>query len=106
MPLLSPNIDAALRSVGLTTGDSEKGPDLKKQLDRAGLSTERILEQLEQEMVGADSSNSRLRAAELSLKLHGVLKETSVPLPTINITILDSEKHEINPILIPREIQI
>lgn len=104
MPLLSPNINAALQAVGLQ-GTKDDSPDIRKQLDRAGLSTEEILSQIQQEMVGAETSASRLRASEMGLKMHGHLKEAQVPMPSISIIINDPGSPKgVNPILVPREI--
>lgn len=108
MPLLSPNIQAALHAAGLAdSSNSSAPPDIKKQLDRSGLSTEEILSQLQQEMTNGETSASRIRAAELGLKAHGFLKETAIPLPSINIIINDPGSPKgVNPILVPREISV
>lgn len=106
MPLLSPNINAALQAAGLQ-GIKDDSPDIRKQLDRAGLSTDEILSQIQQEMVGAESAASRLKAAEMGLKMQGHLKEAQVPIPSITIVINDPGSQKgINPILLPREISL
>lgn len=106
MPLLSPNISAALHEAGLSEREGAT-PDIKKQLERAGLSTTQILEQLAIEMSQSESSSNRLRAAEIALKVHGLMKEAAVPLPSITIVINDSQAPKgINPMVIPREISI
>ena len=108
MPLLNPNIQNALAAAGIVEKDGVT-PDIKKQLERAGLSTAEILEQIQVEMSQADSSANRLRAAELALKVHGLMKESAQTLPSITIVINDSEaptSKSVNPILLPREISI
>jgi hypothetical protein len=106
VPLLSPNISAALVEAGLSEKEGA-APDIKKQLERAGLGTAEILEQLSVEMSQAESSSNRLRAIELGLKVHGLMKETAVALPSITIVINDAEAPKgVNPILLPREIQV
>lgn len=105
MPLLSPNINAALQVAGISENSKDGSPDIKRQLERAGLSTEEILVQIQQEMTGAESSSNRLRAAELGLKVHGLMKDAQSILPIINFIIKDSQPG-INPILVPREITL
>jgi hypothetical protein len=50
-----------------------------------------------------DSDAIKLRAAEMALKMSGDLEETAVKqVPVVNIIINDTQKVDINPILIPR----
>ena len=50
-----------------------------------------------------DSDAIKLRAAEMALKMSGDLEETAVKqIPVVNIIINDTQKVDINPILIPR----
>jgi hypothetical protein len=51
----------------------------------------------------AETPATRLRAAEIALKLNGLLdSDNTKPDFIVNITIMDSEFSQINPILIPR----
>jgi len=104
--LLKPQIASALREAGLLKDGEQE--NLEESLDRAGLSVSETLNQLNFEMTQGDSSASRVRAAELSLKIRGLMKEAAAPLPAITIVIQDSEPSKIrnfNSILIPREIE-
>jgi hypothetical protein len=51
---------------------------------------------------GGDSDTIRLRAAEMALKLSGDLVQEQSHIPVVNLIINDSQKVEINPILLPR----
>lgn len=106
MPLLRTGIAEALREAGISSGSSDS-ENIKESLDRNGLSLDETLQLLGNEMVSGETSASRIRAAEVSVKLRGLMKETNVQLPSINIIISDpSAPTGINPILLPREIKI
>jgi hypothetical protein len=105
MPILKPQIQAALRASGLLDGQEELGAS--ESLKRAGLGLDPTLEVVESLMQRGGSEVVRLRAAELSLKANGLLKDQAAPLPSITIIINDPlSKGGINPILIPRELQL
>lgn len=97
--LLSPNqIHKALAE------DSRKLPEgsLSQQLALHGLSPTEILEHVSSEMRCAEQPATRLRAAELGLKLNGLLQGDERPDFVVNIVINDSEFSGQNPILFPR----
>ena len=105
MPILKPQIQEALRAAGL---DSPKKAEssVSDSLDSAGLGLSETLETLEHLLVNGTEA-SRLRAAELAVKLRGLLKEQSAPLPSITISIKDSFGQPVeNPILLPRELHL
>lgn len=98
MPILKPEIQAALREAGL----SRDSTTLTEKLDRADLSIDDAIIMLGDIARGGDTAQ-RQRALDTILKLHGVLKET-IQVPVVTIVIHDSESPKgINPILIPRE---
>lgn len=77
--------------------------DLKSLLADAGLSAPEILDNLGSQMRTAEAPATRLRAAEIGLKLNGLLNsDENRPDFVVNILIQDSEFSSLNPILIPR----
>lgn len=103
MPLTKPDIQEALRSVGLVT---EKEASISDKLDIAGLSVQTSLEILSDIAHGADKSTEKLRAVETAMKLRGLLKDQQAPPPSITIVINDpqGEHTGVNPILLPRQL--
>lgn len=103
MPLLKANIQDVLRAAGLaktgTTGTVED------QLVEAGLSNEEIFAEAETLMKRGSSDAVRLGAINSILKVKGLMKEASAPPPPITIVIQGTGiTPEVNPILVPREI--
>ncbi len=103
MPLLSPNqIHAALKPA--LREKSEK-TNLLSLLEDANLTPQEVLENLASLMRSGETDGVRLRAAEVGLKLNGMLTDTNTkPDFTVTINIMDGEFRDLNPILIPREI--
>lgn len=97
MPILSPSqIQNVLKETKL---GSQETADL---LLSSGLAKEDVINCLSEIMRGADNSQTRLRAAEIAMKLHGMLKgDEAVNAPVVNIIIKDSPT-EVNPILMVR----
>lgn len=90
-----------LESVGL---QSPPDASIKEQLGAAGLSLESTLATVSHLMDHADSDAIRLKAAEDSLRIHGLMKDQAAPPPSVTIIIQDpSAPSGINPILIPRQ---
>ena len=105
MPILKPEIQAALRAAGLAPQDQNRS--LTEELDASGLSVRETLDTVTSIMIHGESDHTRLRAAELSLKARGVLKDAAAPIPSITIVINDPlAPRGINPILIPRELTV
>lgn len=103
MPILKPQIQAALREAGLN--HPEDSQDLTQSLNKNKLSLDDTLEVVSGIMQFGGTEQSRLRAAELTLKMHGTLKESGQSQPQITIVINDSKSPGgINPILLPREL--
>jgi len=112
MPLMKPEIQEVLRKAGLSK-DSKSENTLSQQLDSAGLSLDVAFETL-YDLTRSNSENTRARAAETVLKLHGVMKETTQAAPTFTIVIQESPQNPastplpsfvpqgINPVLLPR----
>jgi hypothetical protein len=72
-------------------------------LQKNNLTPDEVLEQLSHQLMTAETPATRLRAAEIALKLNGLLdSDNTKPDFIVNITIMDSEFSQINPILIPR----
>ncbi len=100
MPILRPEVQKVLESVGL---NSTKPDDIKSQLADAGLSLESTLAIVSHIMDHGDSDAIRLKAAEDSLRIHGLMKDQAAPPPSVTIIIRDSASPDgVNPILIPR----
>jgi len=108
MPLIKPEVQNLLRKAGI--GASSENESASSKLDRAGLSTEDIAEELSEIAKRGETEAIRLRALETGLKVHGALKEKagSETLPNISITIQNAGASErmvpsVNPIILPRQ---
>ena len=106
MPLMKPDIQNALRAVGLDKTDN--GDSVKDSLKNNNLGVDDLLRRISETVSFGENEHSRLRAIELGLKLHGLLKEGQTSqVPSITININDpSSQGSVNPVLVPREIQI
>lgn len=105
MPILKPEIQKALSVVGLNK--NSESSNITDKLDIAGLSLHETLSELADIMGRSDNDGYRLKAIEMVLKAHGVMKEAAAPMPSVTIIINDpgsstSLNNSINPILIPR----
>lgn len=103
MPIISPDIQKALRQVGM--GKLASDTPLNERLEANNLSLDNALETLSEIMQGGDT-NQKLRAVDTTLKLHKVLNDDKVQMPVIQIQINDkfsAAQTSVNPILIPRE---
>ncbi len=101
MPLLKPEIQEALRSVGLSR---DSGADsITDILNDNNLSLRDSIELLS-DIARSGDAGERRRAIETAFKLHGVLKDTPSIIPQVTIIISDPEAAVggVNPILIPR----
>ena len=102
MPILKPEIQAALREVGLSK--STEGT-LSERLDQVDLSISDSLQLLSDVAHGTDNGQLRLKAVETAFRLHGVLKDQQAPIPHVTIVINDPDGPKgPNPILLPRQI--
>ena len=105
MPLLTPlsqnQIHEVLREL------QPKDRSLKEILNDNGAGIEQIAETVGEVMRGADTSGARLQAAKLASELNGLLESDVVkPVPIVNIVIQGSRVYDVNPIFLPREIDI
>lgn len=104
MPIISPNIQAALRKAGIAKESSDI--PLPERLDANNLSIDELLCELSNIVQGGDTPQ-KLRAIDTGLKLHKVLNDQPASIPQISIVIQDKFSVagaicDINPILIPR----
>lgn len=109
MPLLNPSqIHKVLSNSGVSPSPRREpvegsASNLREMLEDNGLGPEKLLEQLREITMVADSDGTRLRAIDTGLKLNGLLaKDEMNYAPVVNIIIKDSEFASVNPILIPR----
>ena len=85
-----------------SAGRQAKG-DLSLLLEEAKLSPQEILSQVGELMHYGETGAIKARAAEIGLKLNGMLSsDDGIKIPIVNIIIQDSQYTGINPILIPR----
>lgn len=107
MPVLTnnPEINKALVAAGLTKAADDSEIDL---YEKHELSDEDVIMKLSSMASGAGSEALRLRALELAMKAKKMLtNDLGVSSTNINIIIQDPNGPKgINPILIPREVQI
>lgn len=107
--MIRPEIESVLKEVGLLKERKEETPkELKEQLNDAGLNLDKTLETVGWLMENGASDIIKLRAAEDALRVHGLMKDQPAAAPVINIIIKDESAlaQEVNPILIPREVQL
>lgn len=104
MPILKPQIQAALREAGLEGSEVSQGT--KKDLDDAGLGVPETLKIVANIMKYSASESTQLRAAENVLKAHGLMKDSGPSAPSITIIISDPDAPSRNPILLPRELSL
>jgi hypothetical protein len=104
MALLSPSqIHTALREVAKEQKPTAAAVNLTDLLAKNNLTPDEILDNLSSQMRSADTAATRLRAAEIGLRLNGLLDaENARPDFNVTINILDSEFSGMNPILLPR----
>lgn len=76
--------------------------ELSQLLEENNLSAPEVLDQLSNLMRCGETEGNRLRAAELALKLNGLLTPEDNRDFTVIININDSQFTDVNPILIPR----
>lgn len=105
MPILKPEIQKALAAAGINkTADSS----INDKLEMAGLGVHDTLTELADIMNRSDNDGYRLRAIEMVLKAHGLMKEAAAPMPSVTIVINDpsssDSQRSINPILVPRPV--
>lgn len=110
MPLISHNVQAALREAGIVKDPDAQDDTVQSHLDNEGLSLKETIGLLGDVALGADTSAVKLRAIETALKLRGVLKEQAAPPPSFNIVFtspsdlpVGNNSPKINPILVPRK---
>jgi len=104
MPKLDPSqIHEVLKQTGIRKSSSPRGKEeIKDLLENNSLGAEDVLDTLGSLMRGAENETTRLRAAEMGLKLNGLLQNDQVAAPSLTIVIRDKASAEVNPILIPR----
>jgi hypothetical protein len=104
VPILKPEIQEALRTSGLLPQSDQ---NINDSLDSAGLTLDRTLSTISEIQDTSTNETARLRAAELSLKARGFLREAAPAVPSITFIIQDSNAPSgTNPILLPREISL
>lgn len=108
MPIIEHSVQKALREAGLMKDpEAEREKSIEELLDDQGLTLKETVSALSDVVMGADTSNTKLRAIETAFKLRGTLKEQAQAPPSINIIISDPENPSVNglnPILIPRSV--
>ena len=106
MALLSPQqIHSVLKEEAKAqrTANPQAAVNLSELLAKNNLTPDEILDNLSSQMRTAETPATRLRAAEIGLRLNGLLDSENVrPDFHVTINILDSEFSGMNPILLPR----
>lgn len=104
MPILKPEIQAALRHAGIGKVEGSSVADMLNEADLSLWDSIQILADIAR---GSSQEGEKRRAIETAFKLHGVLKDTAPAPPQVTIIINDPEGPKgINPILLPREVSI
>ena len=106
MPLLTPNISEALKSVGI---GGSSGKDTSDDLwARAGLSDEEVIQDIANFKDNAASEPLRLKALETNMKAKKMLQSDN-PVGNVSFQIVINDPggpQGPNPILIPREVKL
>lgn len=104
MPLLSPSqIHKVLKECSTAAASKAAVGSLQDLLEKNSLTPDEVLENLSSQMRSAGNDATRLRAAEIALKLNGLLNsDENRPDFHITINIIDSDFSGVNPILLPR----
>jgi hypothetical protein len=103
VPILKPDIQKALQAAGIAKNDEE---NLNNLLRSSNLDKEQLLDGLSEIVQSAESEAIKLRAIELSFKLHGVLREQAPTPANITIVINDPDnKSTVNPVVLPRQLK-
>jgi len=108
-PLINDPAAEVLRSAGIirSKDDSSDKNELKRILDNNSLSLEEVIQELSLVARESREENTKLRALDTALKLHGAMDDEQVKIPQITIIIQplnDSQRDPIPSILIPREV--
>jgi len=102
MPILNPLVPNQIKEV-LRTARTETAKQTLKEILEERLSVEDIVDNVASVLRDSNNDPTRLRAAELGSKLHGLLSNDSERvIPVINVYI-NGNVEGINPILFPRE---
>jgi hypothetical protein len=102
MPILSPIPPEQIRDL-LKSAKAEQAKQTLKEILEENLSVEDIVDNVAQVLRDSTNDPTRLRAAELGAKLHGLLNsDEQRVIPVINVFI-NGAVDGINPILFPRE---
>lgn len=98
------NVKQLLEEKGISPKDKDNLTDLLK---KNNLDTNALCRRLSEVIEGAESDHISLRGIEMGFKLNGVMREDATKnIPAVNIIINDSQSVSVNPILIPREINL
>jgi hypothetical protein len=108
VPILKPDIQRVLQQAGL---EKSEEVDMTSLLESNNLDKGTLLDRLRDLIECGENESTRIRALELSLKLHGLLKDV-IPTPaSVTILIKDpSDKSSsaisgVNPVVLPRQLK-
>lgn len=108
MPIIKPEVQKVLREAGLVK-KIESSDSIDTILSESGLSKSEVIEELSSLARSSSNETLRLRALELAMKAHGLLKNDNAAVQVPNFTIVFQKDvvgdHDVNPILIPRELR-
>lgn len=102
---LPPELNTILVDSGLATTAKEDESKIKSArsiFNKEGATLEAAAQQVSNLMNNADTAGARLKAVELTMKVHGILQEMDdKPLPQINITVLGSNNKTLVNLVLP-----
>jgi hypothetical protein len=102
MPILSPILPEKVQEVLSVANRAKAKRSIQDILDSA-LPVEDIINTIAEVSLDSGNQSTRLRAAELGAKLHGMLRsEETAKVPQVTIIIKGRDESEINSILLPR----
>ncbi len=111
---MKPEIQKVLRASGLDNSIENDDSTISDKLNRAGLGTEQIADELSLLARSTNNESLKLRALETAMKAHGVLKESAPQVPSFTLVIQSNSETQVtskynlpagvNPILLPRQL--
>ena len=102
---LPPDLINVLADNGLAQKESPRDVNLKQARDifnKSGATLEKAAEQVSNLMTNADTAGARLKAVELTMKVHGILQEMDdKPIPNIIVNVIGSDHKTLINLVLP-----
>ena len=95
-------IDHGLAAARVDQNISSNKSAIRDKFNNAGASIDEVAKQVSNIMMRGESDAGRLKAAELALKIHGILQELDEkPIPNITVNIMGSDNKTLINLVLP-----